>query len=569
MLNFSIKNSPKLAYYWLSRIFNGNGSIGQAKNRKRCPGHRQWNNYQHLEEKRVLATVFLDAQGVLWATGTPNDDSMRASIVQSNVRVTINNQNFDKPASQVQRLVFFGLDGNDTIINDTSLPSTMYGNGGDDVLIGGSSNDVLIGGPGNDRLEGRDGDDVLRGVSGENILLGGNGNDLIFGGLGGNNNIRGGNGNDVIFAGDQQDEIFGDAGDDQIWGGLGSHTIYSGSGKNTVMGGQGNDVIYSQGIGDWVHGVQGDDIIYANGSNGRIFGGVGNDSLYATGNNNTLFGGPGNDGFLAYGSDNTLGNTGIGKNRILIRPGRTVPENSAGNAVIRFVNATSNWNFKEMEAIDRGLRALHHRTGGIMVLKDTTSNLPLTIAKHRTNDTVMQGLDGLNELEGSFQTNSQGNIVSETYTRTIRIADFNENDSHAYRWAGLLVIHEISHNWDSEYEINRRLPDQGKLWNEFQSISSWRNTNPNSSSFTQAPLQTFEPFEYRIVNGNPQPTIRDWWYRSSSSFVRSYGTLNAKEDWAVSWEYVFMPEVYGSIMPEFQNVPAKTAKVNQLLDLMS
>src|SRR5690606_12659712 len=64
---------------------------------------------------------------------------------------------------------------------------TVYGNGGDDVLIatdlqqmhlnGGAGDDVLTGGFGT--LDGGDGDDRLTGGSGANTLIGGAGIDTV------------------------------------------------------------------------------------------------------------------------------------------------------------------------------------------------------------------------------------------------------------------------------------------------------------------------------------------------------------------------------------------------------
>ena len=48
---------------------------------------------------------------------------------------------------------------------------TMWGQGGDDYLVGGSGNDTLHGGPGNDRLSGGDGRDVLTGGPGNDTFV--------------------------------------------------------------------------------------------------------------------------------------------------------------------------------------------------------------------------------------------------------------------------------------------------------------------------------------------------------------------------------------------------------------
>lgn len=78
-----------------------------------------------------------------------------------------------------------------------TVPLTMRGDGGDDVLVGGSGADKLIGGSGNDRLYGGRGDDRLYGGPGDDVLLGGPGNDVLSGGPG-MDTLNGGPGSDQV-----------------------------------------------------------------------------------------------------------------------------------------------------------------------------------------------------------------------------------------------------------------------------------------------------------------------------------------------------------------------------------
>ena len=68
--------------------------------------------------------------------------------------------------------------------------TTVFGEGGDDVLYGQRGNDSLFGGEGNDRLYGGVGDDQLRGGPGDDRLSGGFGGDSLDG-EGGNDVVRG------------------------------------------------------------------------------------------------------------------------------------------------------------------------------------------------------------------------------------------------------------------------------------------------------------------------------------------------------------------------------------------
>src|SRR5262249_45644431 len=82
----------------------------------------------------------------------------------------------------VRRILFIGSDGNDSFTNNTRIPCTAYGDGGNDTLIGGMGNDSLFGGAGDDRLVGRDGDGRMDGGSGADKLDGGPGRDAMYGG---------------------------------------------------------------------------------------------------------------------------------------------------------------------------------------------------------------------------------------------------------------------------------------------------------------------------------------------------------------------------------------------------
>lgn len=103
--------------------------------------------------------------------------------------------------SEITRLWIDGYEGNDTIFNDTSLPSDLFGGEGDDFLSGGSANDYLNGDwvlfdtreyDGNDILYGNEGNDELDGgelgkrvgylrVAGADELYGGPGEDILWG----------------------------------------------------------------------------------------------------------------------------------------------------------------------------------------------------------------------------------------------------------------------------------------------------------------------------------------------------------------------------------------------------
>lgn len=76
--------------------------------------------------------------------------------------------------------------GDDRVLvaKEITIPVTMRGGSGDDVLVGGGESDKLIGGAGNDRLLGWRGADLLYGGPGDDVLIGGPGSDVLRGGPG-------------------------------------------------------------------------------------------------------------------------------------------------------------------------------------------------------------------------------------------------------------------------------------------------------------------------------------------------------------------------------------------------
>jgi Ca2+-binding RTX toxin-like protein len=72
-----------------------------------------------------------------------------------------------------------GGDDRISVSNQVTIPVTMRGGSGDDVLTGGRGPDKLIGGSGDDRLSGGGGADLLFGSAGNDLAVGGPGDDVI------------------------------------------------------------------------------------------------------------------------------------------------------------------------------------------------------------------------------------------------------------------------------------------------------------------------------------------------------------------------------------------------------
>ncbi|KQM79368.1 hypothetical protein ASE70_05730 [Sphingomonas sp. Leaf22] len=77
----------------------------------------------------------------------------------------------------------YGEGGNDTLVGFKTA-DFLFGGNGNDILQGLDDADQLWGGDGNDKLYGGNGADTLNGDAGDDILIGGAGNDTIDGGLG-------------------------------------------------------------------------------------------------------------------------------------------------------------------------------------------------------------------------------------------------------------------------------------------------------------------------------------------------------------------------------------------------
>ena len=199
-----------------------------------------------------------------------------------------------------------------------TIPVTLRGLAGNDILLGGSAADVLDGGTGSDFAEIFGGNIVLTdgaapGTSGE-VLIALEGLQLVASvrgsnidaseytlgpvtiiGSSGNDNLKGGSGNDLILAGAGRDSIDGGAGSDLIFGRRGRDMINGGSGNDTVFGGGGRDEIDGGTDADVLSGGGGRDTIRGGDGTDFAIGGGGEDSIDGDDGADTLFGGRGRD----------------------------------------------------------------------------------------------------------------------------------------------------------------------------------------------------------------------------------------------------------------------------------
>jgi Ca2+-binding RTX toxin-like protein len=164
--------------------------------------------------------------------------------------------------------LIFGDSGDNNLVG-TEEDDFIFGNGGNDVISGRGGVDYMDGGTGIDTIDysystggwlidliaqdaislsgpteetivsfenvvGSQGADRIYGTNGANHLEGEGGNDLIRG-RGGNDVLEGGAGNDTLYGEAGNDLLFGGAGDDVLIGGTGSDTLNGGSGEDRFV----------------------------------------------------------------------------------------------------------------------------------------------------------------------------------------------------------------------------------------------------------------------------------------------------------------------------------------------
>jgi Ca2+-binding RTX toxin-like protein len=327
-------NQLKSRVQGLSQESESQKSRGRKRSRSVRASRLQ---FESLEERNLLAGIFFDSgTGEVTIGGSESADT--ASFVSTNAttyRASLTgspNQTFS--TSEVTKVIFVGLGGDDIFVNTTSVETLLLGGDGNDTLNGGSGIDTMNGGNGNDRLVGGDGEDRLIGLNGDDTIIGGNGNDKLFGGEG-VNNITGNDGDDLMFGGGDVDTMNGGNGADQIFplggddiinlgeggtpgasdpaladlalGGAGNDTFTAGGGLNVMYGGDGNDIFNGSNGENRMHGQNGNDELNSGSGNDYLAGQVGEDTINA---------GSGND-FILPGFNDDIVNAGAGNDFVV------------------------------------------------------------------------------------------------------------------------------------------------------------------------------------------------------------------------------------------------------------
>ncbi|MCC6640239.1 MAG: right-handed parallel beta-helix repeat-containing protein, partial [Deltaproteobacteria bacterium] len=207
-----------------------------------------------------------------------------------------------------------GGGGDDTILGLGGADSIFGGSGNDfidggvhgDLVHGGGDDDRVYGGLGDDQLEGDSGDDLLDGEWGTDLLRGGAGRDELYGGGGVADRLEGGGDDDVLYGSDDgADVLLGEGGRDRIFGNGGSDLAQGGDGDDVVEGGAGDDLIEGGAGGDVLVGGAGHDVLY-----GHMQDGAGDDAapdfLYGDFGTNVSTLGQGSDRLFGSGGNDVL-----------------------------------------------------------------------------------------------------------------------------------------------------------------------------------------------------------------------------------------------------------------------
>jgi Ca2+-binding RTX toxin-like protein len=244
---------------------------------------------------------------------------------QAGLDDVVSQVNASNPASTLSLPPTSPADWSNSFSSENDLVFDIAGNS--ETFDFGIGNDSLYVGDGDDIAFGRAGNDRIVATGGENQFFGGEGNDVMkfrgdaFGemfGEGGDDKLIGGSGNDQLDGGSGSDIVIGLSGEDELEGSDGNDFLYGGRDNDIVSGDQGNDVVRGNLGNDQVYGNEGSDRIYGGGSNDQLFGGDGRDFLLGENGNDVLDGGTGNDNMTGgAGRDMFIFATGGGFDQIL------------------------------------------------------------------------------------------------------------------------------------------------------------------------------------------------------------------------------------------------------------
>lgn len=216
-----------------------------------------------------------------------------------------NVENLRNESNSGARATLYGNQADNWIVSRAVSNDIVYGQGGDDTLIGGSSSNVLYGDADNDTLSGLNGNDELYGGTGDDVLDGGSGSDRL----------EGGGGDDVYVNVDAADTLveLPDEGIDTVQTNISFTLEALGDFENLTLKGLGA----INGTGN-----SADNVLTGNAAANTLVGGEGADALVGAAGNDVLDGGNGDDTYVLNSGDGSdFISDGSGVDSIVYGPG--------------------------------------------------------------------------------------------------------------------------------------------------------------------------------------------------------------------------------------------------------
>jgi Ca2+-binding RTX toxin-like protein len=162
-----------------------------------------------------------------------NED--QAKVITDQNQLTSLSSLISRTEEAARTTSFVDADDEDNLIEITSEDAAKLG-----VMRALGGNDQILCSHGNDIVYGDAGDDKMVGYDGGDLLVGGVGNDFIDGGA-------------------DNDLLLGDEGNDWLVGGAGKDVLRGGAGRDVLIGKEDDDILIGGGDGDFLRGSEGAD----------------------------------------------------------------------------------------------------------------------------------------------------------------------------------------------------------------------------------------------------------------------------------------------------------------------
>jgi hypothetical protein len=432
------------------------------------------------------------------------------------------------PVLTITGLTFRARGGNDYLENSSFLATTAYGGRGNDNFFGGSGADRLYGEGENDSLNGGAGFDMLSGGPGSNTLNGGTDTDTVSEWsnvtmrLTNTSLTMTGVGTDTLIAMERA-SLTGGSGNNLLDASAftGSASLSGLGGDDVLIGGSGNDALYG-GLGnDRLYGRAGVDVLWGEDGNDGLFGGSGGDVLYGGGGGDRFLDNTWEEGWWLFKSrkwQDTIGDADWGRDaRIGFENGKeTETEFASQKGTYKYAGAA--WADLEVERVDSALLVLHGATSNTRLLKKANGD-PIYFIR----------LGALTSSSGGMFTAGAWNSGGVIRMPNDAFGNLRE-----------AVLHEIGHNWDTEYKES--------TW---RALSGWTKSDkagdPNYQKGTDAK--------------------ETWYYLTSAQFVSTYARTNPNEDFAESFTNFLLNRagLMHSYIPDIGTIAGKNDFFNNMM----